>query len=124
MKFLTLASCILMASTGTALAAHSHPTPMQKSMLISSRKVSPSGRPSAILSKSECRAVWKQAISNTGGKTLNISQAQPYVDNFYEVDKNGNGRISKTEFKRGCKNGWIQASSHKTIRYGKSNPNT
>jgi hypothetical protein len=134
MRFVTLATCLLMASAGTALAANngansdtvSQPTqsnagPMQKSQMPASNRISPSGRPSAILSRGECQAVWKQATKATkqgDSKGLTRAESQPYVVNFSAVDKDNSGSIQKSEFKQGCKNGWIQASDH----HGVTNP--
>ena len=50
-----------------------------------------------------------QASSDTGG-TLSADQATPYIVNFAMVDKDSNGKISKTEFQNGCKSGWVQAA--------------
>lgn len=135
MKRMILASCLVLASTGTAFASssgiiprdvsapiyHSNATPMQKSAMIGSKAPDPSGRPSAILSPSVCRAVWKEALSNIKGDALTRAEAKPYVDNFSQVDTNNSNTISKAEFKRGCENGWIQSSVHKTVPVNPNN---
>jgi EF hand len=102
MTRMMLTGLALLMSTGLAFAADTAPTKHTATAHPSS-----SGRPSAILSKSECRDVWKQAIGKKGD-TLGADRATPYVANFRMVDKDQNGQISKAEFKQGCRNGWIQ----------------
>lgn len=58
------------------------------------------------LSKAECQALWGRADS-TGGGSLASAQAQSYVSDFSKVDKNGDGKLTKSEFVFGCKKGLV-----------------
>jgi hypothetical protein len=106
MTRMMLTGLALLMTTSLAFAADTTPGPTGKGDTATAHPSS-SGRPSAILSKSECRDVWKQAIGKKGD-TLGADRATPYVANFRMVDKDQNGQISKAEFKQGCRNGWIQ----------------
>jgi hypothetical protein len=35
----------------------------------------------------------------------------PFIVNFKMADTDDDGRISRTEFKQGCNNGWVQEAS-------------
>ncbi len=110
MKMTALAAVALMLGTTCAFAADTVPTGQPSS----------SGRPSAILNDSQCNQVWQQALnSNSGtggqngnaGSSLTKNNASNYIANFAMVDKNNDGKISKTEFQAGCKNGWVQTAA-------------
>lgn len=109
MNRMMLTGLALLMSASVAFAADTTPGPTGKGDVATAHP-STSGRPSAILNKSECRDVWKQAIGKQGD-TLGADRATPYVANFKMVDKDKNGQISKAEFKQGCRNGWIQAAA-------------
>jgi hypothetical protein len=57
-----------------------------------------SGRPSAVLDDAQCSSAWEKAEGD----------AAPYLLNFELVDTNNDSKISETEFKAGCKKGWVQ----------------
>lgn len=66
-----------------------------------------SGRPSAVLTKSQCKAVWKAAVPS--GRFLNKSDARPFIVNFKLADgPDQDGRISKREFKKACSKGLVK----------------
>jgi hypothetical protein len=67
--------------------------------------LSPAGRPGEILNEADCKAVWEKA----GNKELGEGEAKPFVTNFEQVDKDGNKKISQTEFQQGCNVGWVEA---------------
>ncbi|MEZ5828045.1 MAG: hypothetical protein R3D30_15945 [Hyphomicrobiales bacterium] len=53
-----------------------------------------SGRPSAVLTKSQCKAVWKLAVPS--GRYLYRANAAPFIVNFALADgSDQDGRISK-----------------------------
>lgn len=68
-----------------------------------------SGRPSAVLSESQCKEVWDQSESAREGDNLTRAQAEKYVLNFQRVDSDNDRKISHEEFKEGCSKGWVQA---------------
>jgi hypothetical protein len=66
-----------------------------------------SGRPSAILTSKQCKAVWKQAVPQ--GRYLYKRNAGPYIVNFKLADgPDQDGRISKREFKKACAKGLVK----------------
>jgi hypothetical protein len=66
-----------------------------------------SGRPSAVLTKKQCKAVWKQAVPE--GRYLYKQNARPFIVNFKLADgPDQDGRISKREFKKACSKGLVK----------------
>lgn len=66
-----------------------------------------SGRPSAVLTKKQCKTVWKAAVPS--GRYLYRQNAWPYIVNFALADgPDQDGRISKREFKKACKKGLVK----------------
>ena len=66
-----------------------------------------SGRPSAVLTKKQCKAVWKLAVPS--GHYLYRQHAHPFIVNFKLADgADQDGRISKHEFKEACKLGLVK----------------
>jgi hypothetical protein len=66
-----------------------------------------SGRPSAVLSKKDCRAVWKAA----GGAKLTRQNASPYIVNFKLADgPDQDGVITKREFMKACSKGLVKGT--------------
>lgn len=66
-----------------------------------------SGRPSAVLSKKQCKAVWRLAVPS--GRYLYRAHAAPYIVNFHLADgADQDGRISKREFKHACSKGLVK----------------
>lgn len=61
------------------------------------------------LSQSECDSVWNKA--GASGDSLTMSQAQPYVGNFANVDTNKDGKLSRAEFNQGCDQGLIKSTA-------------
>ena len=65
-----------------------------------------SGRPSAVLTKQQCKTVWKAAAPD--GRYLNRQTAGRFVVNFKLADgPDQDGLISKREFKKACKKGLV-----------------
>ncbi len=62
------------------------------------------------LSQAECQVLWKQADSSAAG-SLSMAQAQPFVSNFKSVDANGDGKLSSSEFTKGCDAGHVRSSA-------------
>ena len=62
-----------------------------------------SGRPSATLNPEQCAAIWKNAVPS--GDLLAQSAAAPFIVNFTQVDTDGSGDISKSEFEAACAKG-------------------
>lgn len=92
-----LTSAALLVGTGHALAR--------------SANTMTSGRPSAVLSEARCEEVWKRAVPD--GRTLAKADSKPFVVNFSQIDKDGDGTISSTEFKAGCGKGLVKYTEHK-----------
>jgi hypothetical protein len=66
-----------------------------------------SGRPSAVLTKSQCRAVWHEAVPS--GRYLDRRNAGHFIVNFKLADgPDQDGRISKHEFKKACAKGLVK----------------
>jgi hypothetical protein len=65
-----------------------------------------SGRPSAVLNPEQCAAIWKNAVPS--GDLLAQSAAAPFIVNFTQVDKDGSGDISKSEFEDACAKGLVK----------------
>ncbi len=66
-----------------------------------------SGRPSAVLSKHQCKQVWKQAVHS--GRYLARADAYPYIVNFMMADgPDQDGKISRKEFKHACSMGLVK----------------
>jgi hypothetical protein len=64
-----------------------------------------SGRPSAVLTKQQCKTVWNAAVPS--GRYLYSQNAAPFIVNFTLADgPDQDGRISKREFKRPARRGW------------------
>ena len=66
-----------------------------------------SGCPSAVLTKKQCKAVWKLAVPS--GHYLYRQNAHPFIVNFKLADgADQDGRISKHEFKKACSMGLVK----------------
>lgn len=68
-----------------------------------------SGRPSAVLSRDDCKAVWKAAVPS--GRYLDRADAAPWIVNFKLADgPDQDGQISKREFKKACSKGLVKGT--------------
>jgi len=66
-----------------------------------------SGRPSAVLTRKQCMAVWKLAVPS--GHYLYRQNAHRFIVNFKLADgADQDGRISKHEFHKACKLGLVK----------------
>lgn len=66
-----------------------------------------SGRPSAVLTKKQCKTVWKAAVPS--GRYLDRQNAGPFIVNFTLADgEDQDGLISKREFKKACSKGLVK----------------
>jgi hypothetical protein len=65
-----------------------------------------SGRPSAALNPEQCQAIWNNAVPS--GDLLAKSAAAPFIVSFTQVDKDGSGDISKSEFEDACAKGLVK----------------
>jgi hypothetical protein len=66
-----------------------------------------SGRPSAVLTKKQCKTVWNAAVPS--GRYLYRQNAAPFIVNFKLADgPDQDGRISKREFKKACGKGLVK----------------
>ena len=97
MKLATLTSMALLVGTGCAFAQGT-PNTMT------------SGRPAAVLNDTQCQEVWKMAVPN--GDKLAQADAGPFIVNFTQVDTDGDGVISITEFQAACGKGLVKYTSH------------
>jgi len=69
-----------------------------------------SGRQAAVLNDTQCQEVWKMAVPN--GDKLAQADAGPFIVNFTQVDTDGDGVISITEFQAACGKGLVKYTSH------------
>ena len=66
-----------------------------------------SGRPSAVLTKEQCKMVWHAAVPS--GRYLDRANAGPFIVNFAMADgPDQDGKISKREFRKACKKGLVK----------------
>jgi hypothetical protein len=66
-----------------------------------------SGRPSAVLTKEQCKTVWHAAVPS--GRYLDRQDAAPFIVNFALADgPDQDGKISKRELKKACKKGLVK----------------
>jgi hypothetical protein len=86
-----LALIVLLFSAASALAGANNMT---------------SGRPSAVLNDTQCKAIW--TIASPNGAALSKDQAVPYIVNFTMVDVDGDGNITADEFKAACGKGLVK----------------
>ena len=61
------------------------------------------------MSQTECKQLWTKAAGRS--KSLSKTTAMKYTNDFNAVDKNSNGKISRTEFLNGCKQGTVQRTA-------------
>ncbi len=61
------------------------------------------------MSQTECKQLWTKAAGRS--KSLSKTRAMKYTNDFNAVDKNSNGKISRTEFLNGCKQGTVQRTA-------------
>jgi hypothetical protein len=103
MRFTVLTSLAILLSAGYASAADTDS--------------GTAGRPSAVLSNSECLAVWHASAGNefsrfhTGKHALSPESAKGIVTNFQQSDTDNDGNVSQTEFVQACKLGFVNASA-------------
>jgi len=65
-----------------------------------------SGRPSAVLTREQCKTVWHAAVPSD--HYLDMQNAHPFIVNFALADgPDQDGKISKHEFKKACKKGLV-----------------
>lgn len=68
-----------------------------------------SGRPSAVLNKKDCRAVWK--VASGGERYLTRQNSARYIVNFKLADgPDQDGKISKREFMQACSKGLVKGT--------------
>ena len=96
MKLATLTSVVMLLSAGYALAQQT-PNTMT------------SGRPSAVLNDTQCQEMWKKAVGS--GDKLAQADAGPFIVNFTQVDADGDGIISMTEFQAACGKGLVKSTN-------------
>jgi hypothetical protein len=80
--------------------------PLTATCVLAQANTMESGRPSAVLNPEQCAAIWKNAVPS--GDLLAQSAAAPFIVNFAQVDKDGNGNISKAEFDDACAKGLVK----------------
>jgi hypothetical protein len=68
----------------------------------------------APLARKDCKATWKLAAPM--GEALSKGKAEPFILDFTMVDTNHNGEITATEFKQGCKDGWVKSANAATVK--------
>jgi len=81
--------------------------PLTATCLLAQANNMTSGRPSATLNPEQCAAIWKNAVPS-GDLLLVQSAAAPFIVNFTQVDKDGSGDISKSEFEDACAKGLVK----------------
>jgi hypothetical protein len=65
--------------------------------------------PAAALDQDKCADLWNRAAQQND--SLSLGEAGQYIVDFNQVDTDGNGQISETEFKDGCKNDLVQSAA-------------
>jgi EF hand len=100
MKPATFAALTMLLVASSAFAGGGAPVPEKP------EGGPPSGRPGAILDDAKCEAVW--SMTERQGDTLSEGKAAPFIVNFKIVDANNDGKITRDEFKEGCKKGLVQ----------------
>ena len=66
-----------------------------------------SGRPSAVLTKKQCKGVWKLAVPK--GRYLYKQNARPFIVNWKLADgPDQDNKVSKREFKKACSKGLVK----------------
>jgi hypothetical protein len=66
-----------------------------------------SGRPSGVLTKEQCKTVWRAAVPS--GRYLDRANAGSFIVNFAMADgPDQDGKISKREFKKACRKGLVK----------------
>ena len=80
--------------------------PLTATCLLAQSNTMTSGRPSATLNPEQCAAIWKNAVPS--GDLMAQSAAAPFIVNFTQVDKDGSGDISKSEFEDACAKGLVK----------------
>ena len=64
------------------------------------------GRPSAVLQTERCNEIWRSAVPE--GDKLARGSAAPYIVNFSQVDADGDGNLTITEFEAACGKGMVK----------------
>jgi EF hand len=100
MKPATFAALTMLLVASSAFAGGGAPVPEKP------EGGPPSGRPGAILDDAKCEAVW--SMTERQGDTLSEGKAAPFIVNFKIVDANNDGKITRDEFKEGCRKGLVQ----------------
>jgi hypothetical protein len=94
---------VLLMSSGYALAGPGTGEPKQPADPAS-------GRPAKVLDDAKCANVW--SLTEREGDTLSEGKAAPFVVNFKLIDVDGDGKITESEFKDGCKKGLVQEAAN------------
>jgi len=90
-KSIILAGLALMFGTGCVLAQTNQMN---------------AGRPSAVLNQSRCDELWKKAVPE--GEKLTQVNAHDFIVKWTQVDKDGDGSLSKAEFDAACGKGMVK----------------
>ena len=99
MKFAAFASLIILFGAGSAFAADTD--------------AGTAGRPSAVLSETDCGAVWQTVAGaeftrfHRGHENLLPVNARGIVTNFQQADTDNDGSVSRVEFIQACKLGLV-----------------
>ncbi|MGB6438772.1 MAG: EF-hand domain-containing protein [Methyloceanibacter sp.] len=102
MRIAALTSLIILLGAGTAFAADTD--------------AGTAGRPSAVLSETDCVAAWHGAAGDELTRfhrdhaNLSPANARGIVTNFQQADTDKNGSISPAEFTQACKLGLVTGS--------------
>ncbi len=75
------------------------------------------GRPSAVLTGSECMTIWHSSAANelarfhVGQHGLSPASARGIVTNFQQADTDKDGNVDQAEFLQACKLGFVAAGA-------------
>ena len=103
MRFAALTSVIILLGAGSAFAADTD--------------AGTAGRPSAVLSETDCVAAWHNAAGDEltrfhrGHESLLPVNARGIITNFQQADTDNNGSVSRAEFTQACKLGLVSGSA-------------
>jgi hypothetical protein len=103
MRFAALTSVIILLGAGSAFAGDTD--------------AGTAGRPTAVLSETDCVAAWHNAAGDEltrfhrGHESLLPVNARGIVTNFQQADTDSDGSVSRAEFTQACKLGLVSGSA-------------
>lgn len=97
MRLLIWTAAALLLGTGAAFAADTDS--------------GTAGRPSAVLTDSQCQAAWTKVKGNRDA-LISPKEGKGIVINFQQADTNKDGKVTEDEFRSACKNGFVHSDAN------------